>query len=167
MTDDSFTVVCKCWYGYKHRSQKAEWCLHKMYLYTIMLKKTLLLTPPKKYKTDQLSPHSVARCMRLHCRPQSHLNLNFDVVWHSVIWRRSWLICNGIAANSSKKERRKRWFCQRSEETYKYQRTEARAREQDAALHTGVSLMIANPIVSLLNMLKEIKDFTPVFRVWR
>lgn len=56
-------------------------------------------------------------------------------------------------------------FCQRNKKTHKYQRTEARAEEQDTALHTDVSLKIANPIVSLLNVLKEIKDFTRVFRV--
>lgn len=62
-------------------------------------------------------------------------------------------------------EWRKDGFCQRSKKTYKYQRTEARAGEQDRALQTDISLRIANPIVSLLNVLKEIKDFAIVFRV--
>ena len=56
-------------------------------------------------------------------------------------------------------------LCQRNKKTWKYQRTEAGAEEQDTELYIDVSLMIANPFVSLLNVLKEIKDFTTVFRV--
>lgn len=66
-----------------------------------------------------------------------------------------------------KREGGKDGICQRNKKPDKYQRTEARAGEQDTALHTDVSLLIANPIVSLLNVLKEIKDFTTVFRVQR
>ena len=66
-----------------------------------------------------------------------------------------------------KREGGKDGFCQRNKKTDKYQRTEARAGEQDTALHTDVSLLIVNAIVSLLIVLKEIKDFTTAFRVQR
>lgn len=151
----------------KPKSSNQQSYLHKMCWYTVMLKK-VALPPKKKNKTDWLNTSTFCSSLdETSLQAQSVLNLNFDVVWHSILWKPSWLICNGITANSSEKEKSRRWLCQRSEETYKYQRTEARAREQDTALHPDVSLVIANPIVSLRNVLKEIKDFTAVFRVWR